>query len=228
VKPSRIAWPAATTILLVALISPDTISASAATSPPPVAAGPSGPSEVGGLGIQLLDVSTADALDPRGRLYITDHVAPGGSVHRRIQITNTTSQVVSVALYSAAATISDAVFTPAPARTPNDVSSWTSTTPATADLQAHNHTDGTVIIAVPADAAPGERCGVIWAQTTTQPAGHTGVTQISRVGIRASTSPSAPAPPPRPTSPSAPSPHNARQPDARKSSPPSTTPAAGP
>ena len=42
----------------------------------------------------------------------------------------------------------------------------------------------TVTISVPADAAPGEQYGVVWAEARSAPNAGGGVTQVSRVGIR--------------------------------------------
>lgn len=41
-----------------------------------------------------------------------------------------------------------------------------------------------VIVNVPTDATPGESYGVVWAEMTTPPSEASGVTQVSRVGIR--------------------------------------------
>ena len=39
-------------------------------------------------------------------------------------------------------------------------------------------------IRVPRDASPGERYGVVWAETRAAPAAGDGITQVNRVGIR--------------------------------------------
>jgi hypothetical protein len=41
-----------------------------------------------------------------------------------------------------------------------------------------------VTIRVPRDAAPGERYGVVWAETRAGPDSGDGITQVNRVGIR--------------------------------------------
>ena len=55
-------------------------------------------------------------------------------------------------------------------------------TPDVADLAVGRAT-ATVTLAVPGDASPGERYGVVWAETRAADAAG-GVTQINRVGIR--------------------------------------------
>ena len=56
-----------------------------------------------GVGIRLLDVPTVARDDPRAQQYIVDHLAPGAVVNRRIEVSNTTRDPLSVAIYPAAA-----------------------------------------------------------------------------------------------------------------------------
>lgn len=116
-------------------------------------------------------------------MYIVDDLVPGAIIHRRVEVSNTTDSTAQVALYAAAATIADGSFVGAAGRTPNDLSTWTSVLPGEADLPAGGLATATVTIAVPRDAAPGERYGVVWAEVRSTPTGG-GVTQVSRVGIR--------------------------------------------
>jgi hypothetical protein len=138
----------------------------------------------GSVGIRLVDVPTSAAGDPRARLYIVDQLAPGTVIHRRIAITVTAATPVPVALYAAAATITGDTFTPAAARTQNDVSTWTTVTPAAVDVTSKHEVIATVTVAVPSDAAPGERYGVVWAEVSSSPSRTTGIVEVNRVGIR--------------------------------------------
>jgi hypothetical protein len=52
------------------------------------------------LGIRLMDVPTKARNDPRARLYIIDHLAPGAVIRRRVEITNTTASAANIALYA--------------------------------------------------------------------------------------------------------------------------------
>ena len=76
----------------------------------PALAGQSLPVGSGAIGVRLLDAPATAQADPRARLYIVDHVAPGTTIRRRVQVTNTTSSTGHVALYAAAARIQDAAF----------------------------------------------------------------------------------------------------------------------
>jgi hypothetical protein len=145
-----------------------------------------GPAEAsaGSIGVQLLDVPTTARLDPRARLYIVDHVAPGTVVRRRIQVSNATASTTRVAIYPAAATIAKGTFVGAAGHARHELSSWTSVRPGSPDIAAHKRLTAVVRITVPRDAAPGERYGVVWAEARSTPSAGGGITQVSRVGIR--------------------------------------------
>jgi hypothetical protein len=138
----------------------------------------------GGIGVQLLEVPLAEAQDPRARLYIINHLHPGTTIHRRIEISNTTPSTVHIVTYPAAATISQGAFVGAAAHTPNELSTWTSVLPGTFEVPSGGHAIATVTIAVPRNAPPGEQYGVVWAETRSAPPAGGGITQVSRVGIR--------------------------------------------
>lgn len=145
---------------------------------------PTGQLPAVGLGLRLLDAPSGAANDPRAQLYIVDHLAPGTLIQRRVEVSNGTASSTPVVLYSAAATIADGAFLGAPGDTPNDLSTWTSVNPGTSTVPAGGNVTATVTIAVPADAAPGEQYGVVWAEASSGPTNGGGVTQVSRVGIR--------------------------------------------
>jgi hypothetical protein len=147
-----------------------------------VPAVPASAATTGSIGLRLLDAPATD--DPRARLYIVDHLAPGTAIERRIEISNTSDSTQAVALYAGAASIENGSFIGAEGRTANEVSSWTTVTPGTSDIAAGGLATATVTLAVPANAAPGEQYGVIWAETRSQEKRGGGVTQVNRVGIR--------------------------------------------
>jgi len=138
----------------------------------------------GGIGVQLRDVPTTARLEPRARLYIVDHVAPGSVLNRRIQVSNTTAAKTRVAIYPAAATIAKGTFVGSDGHTRNELSTWTSVRPDTSAIPAGGRQTAVVTIKVPHDAAPGERYAVVWAETRATPPAGGGITQVSRVGIR--------------------------------------------
>jgi len=153
----------------VAVLAPTSATAAPAPSAPP-----------GSIGLRLLEVPADSIDDPRAHLYIVDHLAPGKSLERRIEVTNTTEKPAKVALYAGAASIISGSFQGADGHTANDLSTWTSIKPEAPSVPAGGRLTATVRINVPKDAAPGEQLGVVWAEARS-----TGVvTQVNRVGIR--------------------------------------------
>jgi hypothetical protein len=137
----------------------------------------------GSIGLRLVEVPEATSDDPRARLYIVDHLPPGTVIERQVEVSNTTAATAQVHLYSSAATIEDGAFVGSEGETPNELSTWTSVAPATVEVPAAGVIQVTVKVEVPADAAPGEQYGVVWAEVRTAPDGG-GVVQANRVGIR--------------------------------------------
>ncbi len=138
----------------------------------------------GTIGIRLLDIPVNTHGDDRALLYIVDHLAPGTVIHRRIEVSNSTASAEHVALYAAAASIDHGAFLVADAHTPDELSTWTSLDRNAVSVDAGGQSQATVRIAVPADAAPGERYAVIWAEVRSAPRGTDAVVQVNRVGIR--------------------------------------------
>jgi hypothetical protein len=138
----------------------------------------------GSMGVQLLEVPLGAHGNPRARLYIIDHLHPGSTVHRRIEVSNTTASNLHIVMYPAAAAISQGAFVGAAAHTPNELSTWTSVLPGASNVRAGGHAIVTVTIAVPRDAPHGEQYGVVWAETRSSAPADGGITRVSRVGIR--------------------------------------------
>lgn len=149
-----------------------------------VLASSAAPGAGGTVGIRLLDAPASAAKDPRARLYIVDHLAPGTVIRRRIEVSSTAPARTRGVLYAAAAGIANGSFRGADARTVNELSSWTSVSPGVVDLTKGARKIATVTIAIPSDASPGERYGVVWAETRAALAAGGGVVDVSRVGIR--------------------------------------------
>ncbi len=137
----------------------------------------------GTVGIALVDAPEDRRDDPRARTAIVDHVAPGAVIERRIRITNTTAADLPVDLAPSASRIVDGTWSPPEGIVVNDLASWTTVTPATVEVPAGGEVLATVRIVVPADASPGERYAVVWAEPP--PARRGTVTVRSRVGVRA-------------------------------------------
>ena len=137
----------------------------------------------GSIGLRLLDAPITARTDPRARLYIVDHLAPGTVIQRRVEVSNTTASTEHVVLYSAAARIAKGSFLGAAGHSTNQLSRWTSISPGTADVPPGGLMTATVTITVPPNAPPGEQYGVIWAEARATPEAG-GVIEVNRVGIR--------------------------------------------
>ena len=138
----------------------------------------------GGIGLRLIDAPASAGDDPRARLYIVDHLAPGTVIHRRVEVSNSTDSAEHVVLYPAAASVANGSFLGAEGHTRNDLSTWTSVDPSASDIPGGGRLTATVTIRVPSDAPPGEQYGVVWAEIRSTPDTAGGVIEVSRVGIR--------------------------------------------
>ena len=137
----------------------------------------------GVVGVRLLDVPADAVNNPRAREYIVDALAPGTTIHRRMEVSNTTTSTQHVAVYAAAAVITGGSFVGAAARTANDLSTWTTTSRPSLDIAAGGTAVDTITVAIPSTASPGERYAVVWASVSN--AGDGGnIELVNRVGIR--------------------------------------------
>jgi hypothetical protein len=137
-----------------------------------------------GIGIRLVDAPVATRDNPRAGVYIIDHVAPGTLIKRRIEVSNDTGKNAEIEVYAAAADIEAGSFLGLEGDTPNELSTWTTVSRPNLLLAQGAENMVNVKIDVPDDAAPGEQYAVVWAQTTSAAKDGSGVTQVSRVGIR--------------------------------------------
>jgi len=138
----------------------------------------------GHIGIRLLEAPTNRRQDPRARIYIVDHLSPGTTIRRRIEVSSTSSKPQHVELYAAAAGITHGRFILIPGRPQNELSTWTSLDHPALDLPPHGQATVRVTIKVPRTASPGEQYGVIWAQNTAKPNASHNVGMVNAVGIR--------------------------------------------
>ncbi|MFB7620596.1 peptidase [Kitasatospora sp. NPDC056181] len=150
----------------------------------PAAPSPQDPAAGRTLAIKLLNAPENRRADPRAHAYIIDHLAPGSTIERRVEITNKSSTPMHVNVYAAAATIANGEFTFAPERTPDELTGWTSFDAADLELAASETARVRTTVRVPRDAAAGERYGVIWAQTDAPTDRSHTLTVLGRVGVR--------------------------------------------
>jgi hypothetical protein len=139
-------------------------------------------SRVGTIGIRVAD--SPSATSGLERSYIVDRVDPGGTVHRRLELSNTTQSAVSVAVYPAAASTRRGRFAFAPGHRANDLSSWTSVSRGRVLLQPGATASELITIDVAEDATPGEHYAVLWAEVAAAGGPGRSVRLVNRVGIR--------------------------------------------
>src|SRR5450432_2682881 len=65
---------------------------------------------LGSVGIRLMNAPVSERANPRARVYIIDHLAPGTTIHRRIQVDNTSRSAAHLSVYAAAASIAHGQF----------------------------------------------------------------------------------------------------------------------
>ena len=147
-------------------------------------AAPSQPTaDPGSIGIRLVDVPPDSSRnDPLALSYIVNRLAPGKTIQRRIEVSNSTRSTVAVSVYPAAAGLRQGEFVFGPSHGKNELAGWTSVSRDVVRLQPDTKASETVTIRVPKDASTGERYAVIWAEVSTSGSG--GVKLANRVGIR--------------------------------------------
>lgn len=145
---------------------------------------PTGALAGGSIGIRLVAATPDSDGNPLARVYIVDRVAPGSSIRRRVEISNSTSSTATVMVYAAAASIRRGRFAFAPGHTRNELSTWTSVSRRELRVPADSKAIDTVTINVPNYASFGERHAVIWAEVSTPSSVAGGVRLVNRVGVR--------------------------------------------
>jgi hypothetical protein len=165
--------------LLVALVQAATsTSATADRDSAPRAAGK------GRFGIRLLEAPVSRRHDPRARQYIVDHLPPGTTIHRRMQVENMSARPLHVDVYAGAAGIAKNRFTVAPGATPNELTTWISFDKKSLDLRPYSRIPVRVTVKVPPSASQAERYAAIWAQAAAPPDHLHNLGAINRIGIR--------------------------------------------
>jgi hypothetical protein len=153
------------------------------------ACGPAAAGELPGappnsIGVRLLGSSSSAAPDARSHSYIVERAAPGTSIRRQIEITNTTASIASVAVYAAAARVLRGTFLFAPGRTQNALSRWAVMNRRTLHVPPGQSASETVTVKIPRRSASGERFAVVWAEIASRAPTTAGLKLVSRVGVR--------------------------------------------
>lgn len=171
---------AAGLLLVLGLPSVPAIAFAADNSP----SGTSTPGSETGVGIRLLDVPAATQTDPRARSYIVDNLAPGTTIHRRVEVQNNTNSAQTVQVYAGAAHIQDNSFVGEDGAAKNALTTWTSLDHPALTMAPGGKADVVATIAVPADAPEGEQYAAIWAEVRAPADPKTHIVSASRAGVR--------------------------------------------
>lgn len=147
-----------------------------------ILAGPASAAEDGRLSVRLTDAPENRRDDPRAQVYVVDHLPPGSTITRHIEVTNDSRDPMQVELYPGPVEIVDGAWTPLEEGATSELTEWTTMGEDTTDLSPGQSVIVPVTIDVPDDASSGERYGVVWAQTSSTGDGQ--VRMVSRVGIR--------------------------------------------
>lgn len=99
-------------------------------------------------------------------------------------MSNDTTKSQFVQLYPGAGSIEDGNFKFAEGRAANELTTWTTINPIIVSPQPGSERTATVAIAVPADASPGERYAVVWAELPAAVPAGGGIAAVNRVGVR--------------------------------------------
>ncbi|WP_326824337.1 hypothetical protein [Streptosporangium sp. NBC_01756] len=138
----------------------------------------------GTIGIRLLEAPVSRHDDPRAHSYIIDHLAPGTTIKRRLEVSNTTKKTQHITLYPAAADVVGNRFAMPAARPKNELTGWTSLDRTSVTVPPGGYETASVTIKVPPAASRGERFGVVWAEVVAEPNARHSVRVVNRVGIR--------------------------------------------
>ena len=135
----------------------------------------------GTIGIRLMDAPVSRRDDPRALVAIVDHVAPGTSFERHLEVVNDTAKSVRFEMRAGAATIDDDQWVADPDGI-NELTGWVRFDPARFVVRPDSERVVTVGLDVPVDATLGERYAALFACTTARARGE--VRGRSCVGVR--------------------------------------------
>jgi hypothetical protein len=136
----------------------------------------------GTVGIRLLEAPASRLDDPRALDYVVDHVHPGASFARSIQVSNGIDGPIRFDMLAGAATIGGYGWSAQPFAA-NELTSWITLDPAHLTVPPGGSQVVVARFAVPQDASDGERFAALFAVTAPS-AGDGNVQTRSAVGIR--------------------------------------------
>ena len=117
-------------------------------------------------------------------MYIVDHLKPGSTITRRVEVLNQTDKDWEFEIYPGAASLENDEFVVGKEHEGNELTSWTKVSVDKVTLQPGTTAEIEATIAVPEKASKGERYGVIWAETRVAPDKSGNIGSVRRAGIR--------------------------------------------
>ena len=138
----------------------------------------------GTIGIRIIDAPSSRSDDPRAKLYIVDHVAPGSTISRRLEVRNDTNAAQRIETYAGAASVESGEFRFGEDRAVNELTTWTTVDPSSDTYAVGEKRFVRVTIVVPEDASESERYAVIWASVSSAAPTGGGISAVNRVGVR--------------------------------------------
>ncbi|MFE7268779.1 peptidase [Streptomyces sp. NPDC057592] len=136
------------------------------------------------MGIKLLEAPVERKDDPRASSYIIDHLAPGTTIHRKLEVANDSRKPLKLRMYAGRAGIHKGRFVYPPEGRGNELTDWISLEPAQLELRPNSKARVRATIRVPRRASEGERYSVIWVQHRSAPGRHANIAMVQRAGIR--------------------------------------------
>ena len=150
----------------------------------PAYASPHHGSEPTSLGIRLVDAPLERRDDYRAHIYIVDHLNPGDTIERRVEVTNYSPSARTVAMYPGAAVVDKEGFLFGDGPAENELTEWITLDETKVRLDSESRTRVLAKITIPEDATQGEHYGVIWAQAGDRTDEHANVYNLARTGVR--------------------------------------------
>lgn len=136
-----------------------------------------------GLGIRLLEAPEARRDDPRALVSIVDHVDPGTSFTRAIEVVNDTDDVMNVSIYGAPANLTQGAFAIGEPSEDAEITQWLRPSPESAAISPRGSIRVNAQFEVPETAEDGEYYGALVAERVSATPS-SGIAVRSRAAVR--------------------------------------------
>jgi hypothetical protein len=139
----------------------------------------------GTVGIRLIPAPGKAPTNPLAKSYVVARLSPGATISRRIEVDNDSKLPLTVRLYVGGARVIHGHFMFAASDVAlNDLSRWSALSRTSVRLAPDSDVFETVTTRIPREATEGNDFAVIWASVSAKPTSGSGITLVSRVGVR--------------------------------------------